>query len=273
MTKMADNPLVSIITPVLNGIKYLELCIQSVLQQAYPHIEHIFVDGGSTDSTLDVLGRYQAKYPGRIRLISEPDTGPEEAWNKGLAEAKGEIFGWLGADDTYEPDAIKAIVDFFRANPEAYFVFGGGNVMDERGRVTQSNLPRKDFNLKETINDKCEISALTAFYRRQVVEKVGPINTGTRQSELDYWVRVGKVFRIYRIEKRLASLRVHQGSYSGSLKAARESVRDAFIISRQHGGNIFSPRARRYYRFVILDKLGLYPIIYRLYAILKVPGR
>jgi len=84
-----DNPPVSIITPVLNAIKYLEACIQSVLHQSYPHIEHIFVDGGLTDGTLEMLANYQAKYRDRITFISEPDKSAGEAWNKGFRIARG----------------------------------------------------------------------------------------------------------------------------------------------------------------------------------------
>src|SRR3972149_511511 len=122
-----DKPLVSIITMVLNGVKYLEECIQSVLTQNYPHIEHIFVDGGSTDGTVEILTKYQTKYPNRIRFISEPDKGPGDAWNKGIRMAKGEIFGFLGSDDVSEPGAIISVVEFFKSNPDAYFVFGECN--------------------------------------------------------------------------------------------------------------------------------------------------
>ena len=114
-----DNPLVSIITPVLNGIKYLEECIQSVLNQSYARIEHIIVDGGSTDGTVEMLSSYQAKHPDRIRFVSEPGTGVGEALNKGLRMAKGGIFGWVNADDFFEPGAVQTVVEFFRANPDA----------------------------------------------------------------------------------------------------------------------------------------------------------
>lgn len=254
---ITNNPLVSIITPVLNGIKYLEECVQSVLSQSYPHIEQIFIDGGSSDGTLDMLSSYKAKYPDRIRFVSEPDRGPEDAWNKGLTMAKGEILGWLGSDDVYEPDAITTVVGFFKSKPDAYFVFGGCDIINEAGEVIRK-FQTKDFNLKEAINDKCQISATSAFYRRKVIEKVGFIDTSTRISELDYWVRVGKVFQIHRIDKPLSNLRVHKDSFSGSIQAARAYVRDGLIISRRHGGSIFSPRCRRYFLFVILDRLGLY---------------
>ncbi len=252
---MAENTLVSIITPVRNGIKFLELCIQSVLNQSYPNIEHIFVDGGSTDGTLAMLASYQAKYPARIRFVSEPDSGPEDAWNKGLIMAKGEIFGWLGADDTYEPDAIQTIVEFFKRNPEAYFVFGGYRIIDEMEQVRDEPKLR-DFNLNKAINDSCDIPAHSAFYKREVVEKVGLINTTSRISEFDYWMRVAMVFRIYRLGKILSNFRVHKDSFSGSLEAARAYYRDSFRISRRYGGSLFSPRARRYlvYRFGILAR-------------------
>ncbi len=262
-----DHPLVSIITPVLNGIKYLELCLNSVLNQTYPYIEHIIVDGGSTDGTLEILARYQAKYPQRIRFISESDKNPEEAWNKGLTVARGEILGWLGADDFYEPDAIQTVVSFFRANPDAYFVFGGENIIDEKGWLIESIIPKNDFDLKEAINDKYEVAAHSSFYRHEVIEKVGLIDSSSRMSEFDYWVRVGKVYRIYRLEKILSNFRVHPTSFSGSLVAARVFYPEGFKISRRYGGSIFSPRARRYYRFVILNRLGLYPVVNKLYAV------
>ncbi|MFC1862202.1 glycosyltransferase family 2 protein [Chloroflexota bacterium] len=261
-----DNPLISIITPVLNSIKYLENCVQSVLNQSYNHIEQIFLDGGSTDGSLEMLATYQAKHPDRIRFTSEPDRGPEEAWNKGLMMANGEILGWLGADDFYEPDAIETVVEFFKTNPDAYFVFGGENIVDERGDLIKSICPKKDFDVKEAINNKHQVAAHSAFYRREVIKKVGLVDTRTRMSELDYWIRVGRIFPIHRIGRILSNFRVHEDSFSGSREAAR-ATRDAFIISRRYGGGIFSPRAIRYFRFIILDGLRLYPLIHKVYPV------
>ncbi len=271
------NPLVSIITPVLNGIKYLEACIQSVLNQSYPYIEHIFVDGGSTDSTLEMLSSYQAKYPHRIIVSSEPDNGAEEAWNKGLRMAKGEIFGWLGADDVYEPDAIETVVEFFRANPDAYFVFGDCNYIDEKGEML-FKAQSKDFDLKEAINDAHYINCPSAFYKRSVIEKIGLMDTSIHACDLDYWIRVGKVFQMYRLEKLLSSFRMHEGSTSGAKEANKMYAREGFIISRRHGGSLFSPRARRYYKYVITGPadrfrptLGFaYPFLSKVLKVLRI---
>lgn len=267
------SPLVSIITPVLNGIRYLETCIQSVLTQSYPHIEHIIVDGGSTDGTVEMLSSYQAKYPDRIRFISEPDKGVGEAWNKGLRMAKGEIFGFLGSDDMSEPCAMQTVVEFFRANPDAYFVFGGLNYINEKGEIIGKH-PVKEFDLKELINDWSAITTPAAFYRREVIEKVGWFDT--LGNDLDFLIRVGKVFQIYRIDKVLASFRIHKESQTtgnqqmwlpGARRSKRMWLREDYIISRRHGASIFSPKSRRYYEFVIIEELR--PILGFTYPLIK----
>lgn len=212
------RPLVSIITPVFNSIKYLETSIKSVLNQSYTNIEHVFVDGCSTDGTLDVLKKYSSKYPGRIRFISEPDkgkgfawNGAVAAWNKGWKIAEGDIFGWLGADDMLEPDAVMTVVEFFRVNPNAHFVFGACNVIDEKGDVVYEG-GTKDFDLEHMINDGNPISSTSVFYRRKVIERIGFLDTSINSADYDYWIRVGKVFQIRRIDKTLRALESIKGA-------------------------------------------------------------
>lgn len=262
----SDNPLVTIITPVLNAAEYLEKCIQSVLNQNYPCIEHILIDGGSTNGTLEILTSYGARCPDRIRFISEPDKGSGEAWNKGLRMAKGEIFGELGSDDIYEPDAIMSVVQFFRANPDAYFVFGACNHINERGEIIRRP-PTKDFNLREIINDSCYVPTSSSFYKREVIEKIGLYDT--LGNDLDYLIRTGKVFQIHRIEKVLANFRIHKGSAtSGSSKKIRKMwLREDCIVSRRHGGSFFSGYCKRYYKFLIMEKLRA--ILGPLYSFIK----
>ena len=126
---VADKPLVSIITPVLNRVQYVEECILNIFNQTYPNIEHIFVDGSSTDGTLEVLSRYRAKNPDRVRYISESDNGLGDAVNKGWRMAKGEILGWIDTGDTYELDAIQAkehkfLLAWFLGQPQNTTVSG-----------------------------------------------------------------------------------------------------------------------------------------------------
>ena len=114
-----EFPLVSIITAVFNGEAVLNGCLQSVLSQDYPNIEHIIVDGGSTDGTLSLLRGCDS----HIALwISEPDKGVYDAWNKGVALARGEWIAFLGADDIYLPGAISTYMALARSHPEAEFL-------------------------------------------------------------------------------------------------------------------------------------------------------
>jgi glycosyltransferase involved in cell wall biosynthesis len=113
------GPLVSVITAVFNGAATIGECLESVLSQDYPHIEHIVMDGGSIDGTIDVLREYQ----NRIALwVSEPDHGVYDAWNKGLRKAKGEWIAFLGADDTFLSGAISEYMRLARQNPSANFL-------------------------------------------------------------------------------------------------------------------------------------------------------
>jgi len=258
---MKDNPLISIITPIFNGHKYLEECIQSVLSQSYPYIEHIFVDGGSTDGTLDVLISYRDKYPDRIRFISEPDKCACDAWNKGWKMARGEIFGWLGSDDIYEKDAILAVAEFFRADPDAYFVFGACNFIDETNKVFRQ-IGNNDFDLEELINYDCNVGAMAAFYKREVIEKIGLLDTTINCCDIDYWIKAGKIFRIHRIGKVLSSFRWHNDSITASM-GWKIYPREQYMISRRHGGRILSMYGKRYYRYLIIKYLGPTLPVYR----------
>lgn len=270
----AYNPLVSIITPVLNGVKYLEACIESVLSQSYPHVEHVIVDGGSTDGTVDVLSSYGTKYPDRVRFISEPDEGRDVAANKGVQMAKGEIFEALGSDDMLEPGAIQTVVEFFRANPDAYFVFGDCNYVDAKGNVIK-RCRYKDFSLKKTLNDKMFMLMGSAFYKRAVFEKIGLYYVAPEATlicDFDFVIRAGKVFQIHRIEEVLYNFRIRKVLLTGnSWERDKMIMRACYITSRHYGGSIFSGHFRRYCAYLIIDLLRpvlgpIYPFIEKVLA-------
>jgi glycosyltransferase involved in cell wall biosynthesis len=126
----ADRPLVTVITAVFNGRPYLEGCLDSVLRQDYPNIEHIVWDGGSTDGTIDILRQYND----RIAFWrSEPDQGVYDAWNKALLESRGEWICFLGADDELLPNAVSSYMAFANQNPDAEYLASKGRVVYSSG--------------------------------------------------------------------------------------------------------------------------------------------
>lgn len=106
-----NKPLFSIITPTFNRRDFLEINIKSLLNQSYQNFEHIVIDGGSTDGTVELLKKYESQY--NMRWISEPDNGIYDAVNKGIKMAKGEIIAYLNSDDFYFPWTLEVVANFF----------------------------------------------------------------------------------------------------------------------------------------------------------------
>ncbi len=115
------KPLITVITAVYNGEKYLEECIQSLHKQNYDNIEHIIVDGGSNDKTLEILRKYEKKID---YWISEKDKGIYDAFNKGMKFSTGDYLGFLNSDDVYTSKAFDYLLKYIKKNPETDFFFG-----------------------------------------------------------------------------------------------------------------------------------------------------
>ena len=125
-------PKISVVSPSYNQGRFIETCIKSVLQQEFPNFEHIVVDGGSTDETLEILGKYD-----HVKWISESDQGMQDALNKGFRMATGEIIGWLNTDDYYLPGCFAKVANYFLSHPETDVLYGDYRWVDQDGRVTQ----------------------------------------------------------------------------------------------------------------------------------------
>ena len=128
-----NTPLVSIITVVYNGEKYLEQTIQSVINQTYKNIEYIIIDGGSTDGTLDIIKKYENNIS---YWISEPDNGLYDAMNKGIGIAKGELIGMINSDDWYELEAVAIMLEAYKNNPTKSIFHADRYNIDDDGNKT-----------------------------------------------------------------------------------------------------------------------------------------
>src|SRR5437867_1437077 len=137
-----EMPLVSIVTPVLNGERFLPETLESVHGQDYPRLEHVVVDGGSTDGTLDLL----RAAPGTV-WVSGPDRGMYDAVGRGFDLARGEILAYQNADDRYlVPGAVSAAVHHLCEHPDVDVVYGDFRYIDEAGRVMRRPAPGRNFD-------------------------------------------------------------------------------------------------------------------------------
>lgn len=197
-------PLISIVTPSYNQGLYIEATIQSVFNQKYPNIEYIVVDGGSTDGTIEIL----KKYEDRLKWISEPDNGPEDAINKGFRMAKGNFIGWLASDDIYEPDAIQKVMEIFIKDLDVAMVYGRCQYIDRNG-ADIGECPTEPFNY-DYLAVYNIVAQPSAFFRRSVYEEVGGISQELKQaSDYDLWIRLTKNRKVTYLPEFLSSYRLH----------------------------------------------------------------
>ncbi len=188
-----DLPLVSIVTPTFNQGATIRETIDSVASQTYPAVEHIVIDGGSTDETVEIL-----RSAPRVRSISEKDRGQTHAINKGLRMARGEIVAYLNSDDLYLPHAVAAAVDALRSHPEVELVYGDGLVIDGDGATLWEWLSRpEDWRLLTGYfflwNDFTNyIMQQATFWRRRLHDRVGWFDEDFHLTmDIEFWLRVG----------------------------------------------------------------------------------
>jgi glycosyltransferase involved in cell wall biosynthesis len=232
--RAVDLPTISIVTPCLNAAGTIEEAVESVRTQGYPHLEHIVVDGGSSDGTLEVLKRL------RVRYVSEPDDGRVEAANKGVALTSGEAVGWLNADDRYEPGALLAVGRAFARDPGAVWVTGYCRIIDGDGHEIRKPitayknllLRRWSYPLYLTQNF---VSDPATFVRRDTLEEAGPLDARYRIShDYDLWLRVGRRHRPVVLRRELSSFRMVEGTLS--MAGFERQFREHEDCARRWGG-------------------------------------
>jgi glycosyltransferase involved in cell wall biosynthesis len=208
---MSASPLVSIITPSYNQARFLEETIRSVLDQDYPNLEYLIVDGGSEDGSVEIIERYASRYPDRLTWwASEKDQGQTDAINKGFARAKGEILAWLNSDDTYLPVAVTEAVAFLQAYPEMGMVYGDANLVDAAGQWI-GRFPARQTDYRRLRRGYVHIPQQAAFFRAALWRRVGPLDpTFYFAMDYDLWVRLARVSRLQYYPRLWANFRLHQ---------------------------------------------------------------
>lgn len=224
-------PRITIVTPSLNQGRYLEAAIRSVLLQRYSNLEYIILDGGSTDNSLDIIRRYA---PFLSDWSSRPDGGPAEAINSAFARASGDILAWLNADDLYLPGALWAAVETLTQNKDVALVYGEGWYIDEFGRrIEPCRFVRRSFSRQYLVN-KDPILQPAAFWRRELWEKTGPLDTSLRWVfDWEWFIRAYAQGRFHYIPGDLAYYRVQPQALTRTGGLARQLEHGH--ITRQYG--------------------------------------
>jgi glycosyltransferase involved in cell wall biosynthesis len=225
------EPPVTIVTPCLNAAPFLEQTILSVLNQDYPRIEYIVMDGGSTDGTLDILRKYEHS----LQWKSAPDRGTADAVNRGFALGKGEILGFLNADDLYHPHAVSTAVRNLCENREAAGVYGDAWWIDETG-ARIAPYPVRSFD-RALLERECFICQPASFFRREAFENIGGLDPGFNLTfDYDFWLRLTRTFSLRRIDASLADSRMHQANKT---LGQRDSVfRETFKVLKRDCGYV-----------------------------------
>lgn len=219
-------PKISIVTPNKNGGKYLEACMLSILNQEYPNLEYIIVDGGSIDSSIDII----RKYENRLAFwTSGPDKSPADALNKGFQRSTGNIMAWLNSDDLLFPDSLRIVADIFTSFPDVQWIMGRPTFVDSNGDlikrffINKELTPRPPFVTESMFTawtrwskhrfynrDFLAIQQESTFWRRDLWKKCGSrMNADALACDFDLWLRFFDHARLYTTTAALGGFRYH----------------------------------------------------------------
>lgn len=183
------EPRVTIVTPSFMRAELIDMCLRSVADQDYPHIEHIVVDGGSTDGTIGILREYEDAHG--VRWVSEPDGGMYDAINKGLSMATGSILAYLNTDDAYLPWTVSTAVRTLQLSG-ADALFGDMLCIRTKPGETSAILQFYEPFDMHRYTFKSAIGQPTVFWRKEVTERIGPFSPAYRLiADCEYWLRIG----------------------------------------------------------------------------------
>ncbi len=214
--------LFSVVTPARNAVTYLPEALDAVSALRTPH-EHVVVDGGSDDGTVELL---RARADPALVWVSEPDRGQTHAVSKGLARARGDVLGWLNADDVYVPEAVDRALAWFARDRSLMAVFGGICFTDAAGCVRRTYVPGPwSFGRYLFLGDYVPTPAI--LFRRAAFERAGPLDERWQDAaDYDLYLRMLHRARVERIPEPLVHFRYHPASKTARdpMKAQREAL-------------------------------------------------
>jgi len=232
---MERRPRISIVTPSLNQGDYIAETIESVMAQGYPNLEHIVIDGGSTDGTLEILERYP-----HLRVTSEQDHGHADAINKGFRLATGDIWGFLNSDDTLLPGALQRVAQEIDPGRGRHIVMGRCRFIEEHGHFIGIEHPSR-FESHRRVLEIWKghlIPQPAVFWTPEVWKACGPMDDNLQSAWIDYdlFCKFSKKYAFYCLDQVLATYRLHSQGQTGRWTEAQR-LEDCIQLSRRHWGS------------------------------------
>ena len=201
----ASLPRISIVTPSFNQARFLDHTLRSVLDQNYPNLEYVVIDGGSTDGSVDIIKHHA---PRLAYWLSEPDHGHGHALNKGFQRTTGEIMAWLNSDDLYFPWTLQTVAEIFSAHPDiAWLTAQSGAIFDSEGRIVSAD---RNFNSKyDYLLGRHSLQQESTFWRRSLWEAAGgTINEDYKlMVDGELWTRFFLKAPLYHVARLLGGFR------------------------------------------------------------------
>jgi glycosyltransferase involved in cell wall biosynthesis len=217
-----------VVTPSLNQARYIEATIKSVLDQGYPNLEYIIMDGGSTDGTVEIIERYSNHL---AYWVSEPDEGQTDALKKGFNRASGDILCWLNSDDLLEPGALHEVAEIFVRHRDWHVVYGDCLLIDADGYPIRLQ-KEIGFNRFVWMYDYNYINQPSTFWRRGIYEQVGGLDARMNLAmDADLWARFAELTVLHHVPRIWSRFRFYPEQKNVRLRAI-SNEEDAQIRSR-----------------------------------------
>jgi glycosyltransferase involved in cell wall biosynthesis len=235
---MAEWPTISIVIPSYNQGRFIEATLRSLIDQDYPNLELLIIDGGSKDESVEIIRRYADRI---TYWVSEPDRGQTDALIKGFERAAGDIEGWLCSDDLHEPWTLREVAQFFIQHPAARAVYGDSSWIDIHGNPIK---PKREhaFNRFIWTYDYNFIPQPSTFWRRELYEQVGGLDPTIEVAiDGDLWIRFADVTTLHHVRRYWSRMRLYPEQRNQRLRA-QSNAEDAKMRRRYIGDEALASR-------------------------------
>jgi glycosyltransferase involved in cell wall biosynthesis len=238
-THLRSRVKISIVTLSFNQHAYLQEAMDSVLSQAYPDLEYIVVDPGSTDGSRELISSYGERI---AHVIFESDRGAADGLNKGFGRATGDVYGFLNADDLLYPGSLNRVAEFFEQNPDSDMAIGNGYTIDGQGQRIR-HYKARNFSVPSYFYGGAQWLQQSTFFRAEVYRRSPGFNLENRTCwDGELFVNIANNgARIGYIRADLAGFRIHEASISGSGRMNEQYQKDSRRIFRQVIGHDWTP--------------------------------